>query len=123
MTAEMTIQGSTIARDLLTAKEATSLGYGARSTLNLWAEKGLIKKVRVGAGIRFRRSELDAMVAGVKPAKAAGATGEPARKETVQEWAERMAAAAPPMGLDVLGVVTATLREAAEVREQTELAA
>lgn len=59
-------------------------------------------------------AKLELMVAGRAPK--AAKVGPQGTKESVQEWAQRMATSAPPMGVDALGVVATTLREAAELR-------
>ena len=89
-------------RDLLTVNQAMALGYGARSTLSEWAKNGQIKKYKIGKGVRYKKSELDAMVVELPSQTNAD--------ETIKQWAERIAATAPPMDDDQAAMVVAILR-------------
>ena len=98
--------------ELITIKEAVEAGYGARSTLNLWMAKGRVTRHRVGAAVRLDRGELQA-ASGRRGSEIAPVT---LRRESVAEWAQRQALAAPPLGMRALEVVGAVMAEAREQR-------
>jgi len=85
---------------LLDLKEAVELGYGASSTLRLYIRQGKLKALKVGGKTKIRVSDLEAM-----------ATPHPtAPPESVEQWAQRVAATAPPMTDEQAAKIVAILR-------------
>lgn len=85
---------------LLDLKEATALGYGAYSTLHMYIRQGKLRAHKIGGKTKVRVSDLDAMV---RP--------HPSNPpESVEQWAQRMAATAPPMTDEQVAAVVSILR-------------
>lgn len=85
---------------LLDLKEATRLGYGAYSTLHLYIRQGKLRAHKVGGKTKVRVSDLEAMV---EP--------HPSNPpESIEQWAQRMAATAPPMTDEQAQRIVAILR-------------
>lgn len=101
-------------RDLLSPKEATALGYGARSTLDLWVRQGKINKYKVGANVRYRRDELDALVVRRVPTPLPGQDTDEA---AVKAWARTAAAQVPVApSRETVDIIVTTIRDALERR-------
>lgn len=105
-------------RDLLSPKEATALGYGARSTLDLWVRQGKINKYKVGANVKYRREELDALLVRRVPTPLPGRDVDTA---AVEAWSET-AAKQVPVSRETVDIVVSTLRAALERRIAREKA-
>lgn len=49
---------------LLTVEEVCRMAHVSRPTLHRWKTRGLIKEVKIGKSVRFRRSEVENFLAG-----------------------------------------------------------
>lgn len=85
---------------LLDLNEAATLGFGANSTLRQYIRQGKLKAYKVGGKTKIRVSDLEAMAVPHPSAPA----------ESVEEWAQRMAATAPPMTDEQAQKIVAILR-------------
>lgn len=57
--------------DLLTPAEVASRLRVSRASVSRWAKDGVLKPIRVGGTLRFRRADVEALLAPVEPDKAA----------------------------------------------------
>lgn len=109
----MTIHAIHDSERLVSLQEAVDLGYGGYSTLRRYCFNGTLDAVRVGRRIRIKLSDLEALGEPLA-ADQDGGSSTPASPnmvdQSVIEWAQRMAATAPPMTDEQAAKIVAILR-------------
>ncbi|WP_454165418.1 helix-turn-helix domain-containing protein [Gordonia iterans] len=102
----MTVITAAAGEALLTLQEAVDLGYGGYSTLRKYIADGKLTASKVGARVKIRRADLDALLT---PAAAPS-------YESAEAAIRRIVAVAPPLSGDQLRKLGRVLMDEAAAR-------